>query len=117
VQRFFREARFHNHFIGEVHVISQNLIPNGQRDYFDESDFITFFEEQMKLVIGKLSKLCHDASEVNAAFNKIESHSKLENEFFNKKNEHEFVSPSHEEDERKKLEKINKEAEKAKEKF
>lgn len=110
MQRFYREERFHNYFVGELHVISQNLIPNGQRDYFDECELITVFEQQMKSVAGKLSKLCHDASNLNSAANKIESFSNQLNEFKRKQSDNEFISSNHEEEEKQKLDKIEKEA-------
>lgn len=117
MQRFFSEERFHNHFIGEVHVISPNLIPNGQRDYFDESEITTVFEQEMKVVARKLSKLCHSASEINSSVEKIDCFSKKKDEFNKKEQEGEFISEKHIEDEKEKLEQSEKEAKAAKDKL
>ena len=37
LQRFFKEERGNNYFIGEVFAIHKELIPNSQRDYFNEN--------------------------------------------------------------------------------
>lgn len=114
MQRFYKEERFHNYFVGEIHVISSSLIPNGQRDYFDECELITIFEQHMKAEARKLSNLCREASNLNSAVKKIESYSKQENDFLKKQNDQEFVSSSHEKDEKNKLEKCEKVAKHAK---
>ena len=116
-QRFFTEERFHKYFVGEVHIVSKELLPNGQRDYFDESEILTAFEEQMFKLANKLKRLCRDVSELNSATKKIESFQKKKKEFLDKEQNEEFLSPDHESDERENLEKAKDVARKGEEIF
>lgn len=116
-QRFFKDQRFHRYFVGEIHIVSNDLIPNGQRDYFDESEILTFFEGQMHNFAIKLSKLCKTVSDLNSATNKIDDYVKKKNEFLDKEQNEEFVSPTHEKKEKNKLEKAEEKAEEGKKDF
>lgn len=40
---YFKEARFNNWSLGEVYIISQNLIPNARRDDFERNDTFSAF--------------------------------------------------------------------------
>ncbi len=116
-QKFFKDQRFHRYFVGEIHVVSNKLLPNGQRDYFDESYTLTLFESQMYNFTQKLSKLCKDVSDLNSATNKIDDFVKKKNEYITKEENQEFVSPVHEEKEKNKLEKAEEKAEEGKRDF
>lgn len=110
LQRFFTDERFHKYFVGEVHVVSNELTPNGQRDYFDESDTLSVFEGKMRELSIKLSRLCHDASKINSSFSKIETLAREKQSFNEKQNKGEFLSPSHEKDASAKIEQLEDDA-------
>lgn len=115
--RFFKEERFHKYFVGEIHIVSPDLIPNGQRDYFDECELLSEFENKMFDQATKLSKLCRTVSNLNSATGKIETFSKQKTEFERKMAQDEFISSNHIEDEKNKLEEVEQQACKAEEQF
>ncbi len=96
LQRLWKDRRFHFYFVGELHAVSQRLIPNGRRDYFDENDALHVFEDELHSFFNtSLYRLTHDASKINAAMKKLEKHEELQKEFkkkaidgFVSKNEH-----------------------------
>ena len=105
-QRFFKDTRFHRYFLGEIHIIHDELFPNGQRDYFDECPLLVDLETGLKKFAKILQKLCRAASDINSAERKIdECVSKIE-DFKKKSAGNEFLSPEHEETARKNLEDV-----------
>lgn len=48
MQRFFKEERGNNYFIGELFCVSDGLIPNSQRDYFNENPERAEFDSAMR---------------------------------------------------------------------
>ena len=115
VQRFFSDERFHHYFVGEIHVVSNDLTPNGQRDYFDTSPTLHIFEEKMYKIAYKLARLCHDTSAVNSALEKIGKYELQMEEFKAKEADGKFLSPTHEQEERRKLEDLAEKADSSKE--
>jgi molecular chaperone HtpG len=105
-QRFFSEERFHNYFVGELHIVSTKLLPNGQRDYFDECPEISEFEKKLKFFTSKLSRLCHDVSEINSSISKIKSYQINNDIFIKKQKDYEFVSANHANEENEKNQKL-----------
>ena len=49
---YYKEARFNGWAIGEVHVVSQNLIPNARRDDFEKNNTFTEFTLGLRDTIG-----------------------------------------------------------------
>lgn len=114
VRRFFKEARFHLYFIGEIHIVSPSIIPNGRRDYFDENDTLTHFEVEFQHFINtELHKLTRDTSDIHSSVRKIENYNKLKDVFEDKNGKHGFVSKSEYTELQEKLEKSKEEASKA----
>ncbi|WP_446008179.1 ATP-binding protein [Candidatus Electrothrix sp.] len=114
LQRFFRENRFHRYFIGEIHVLHEELFPNGQRDYFDECELLSEFEDALHGLTSKLQNICRKASEWNSAEKKVETYADQIEKFEDTLETQEFYSPEHEKEEKDKLDKIRENAEKAK---
>jgi hypothetical protein len=112
-QRFFRENRFHRYFFGEIHVVHDDLFPNGQRDYFDECPLLSDFEDQLNELANKLQSICRKASEWNTAEKSVDTFSVEIKKFEETIETQEFYGPEHEEEEKAKLEKIKEKAEKA----
>jgi molecular chaperone HtpG len=114
LQFLYKQRRFHYYFVGEIHAVSHELIPNARRDYFDESHALKKFEKRYKeFVDGELYRLTYDASSINAASKKIEKYKELE-KTVRSKNENGYVSKSERDELTKKLDRSKEEAEKAK---
>ena len=109
-QKFFKDQRFHRYFIGEVHIVSNLLLPNGQRDYFDNSSTLILFEGLMNEFTIELSRLCKVVSELNSATSKMTEYKKKKIEYETKECKNEFISPNHERNEKDKLEQAKEKA-------
>lgn len=49
---YFKESRFNGWVLGELYVISPNLIPNARRDDFERNDTFTQFENGIRITVG-----------------------------------------------------------------
>lgn len=65
LQRFFSEGRGQRYFIGELFCVSGDLIPNSQRDYFNENNLRVELENQLSNYCSGLSKVFHGGSKLN----------------------------------------------------
>ena len=72
LQKFFIEDRGINYFIGELFCVSDELILNAHRDYFEENPARYELEVKIKDFFSKLKKIYYDSSRVNSSFNKID---------------------------------------------
>ena len=67
----WKEDRGNNYFIGEIHALDENLIPNSRRDYFNQDEACRRFESALLREFRVLHDLYHDASAVRSAAEKI----------------------------------------------
>lgn len=105
---FYKETRGYGYFIGELFAVNKGLVPNARRDYFNENETRTEFEEKIKPVFqDEFCSLYSNANKYKNNFKKVENLKKTEEEYDEKKKSG-FISA----DEKKKLEN---EREKAKE--
>ncbi|MBQ4470469.1 MAG: hypothetical protein II917_10080, partial [Synergistaceae bacterium] len=65
LQRFFSESRGHHYFIGELFCVAKDLIPNSQRDYFNENKLRVELEYQISHYCATLSRVYHGGSKLN----------------------------------------------------
>lgn len=73
LQKLFKEDRGQHYFIGELFAVSKDLIPNSQRDYFNENFMRVWFEEEIKHYFKDvLTRIYYKASDLNSSFKKIE---------------------------------------------
>lgn len=49
---FFREKRFNNYFLGELHIVNTRLVPNSRRDDFEDNDIRDEFYDSFIKTIG-----------------------------------------------------------------
>ena len=49
---YFKESRFNGWVLGELFIISPNLIPNARRDDFERNDTFTQFENGVRITVG-----------------------------------------------------------------
>ena len=104
-QAFFSEKRGPLYFVGEVFAVSKDLIPNSQRDYFNENETRVIFEKLLRQYFyDELSKLYRNGSNINSIFRKIDK--PLQTELV-------ITDEAHKDEEIEKFEKMETEAQKA----
>lgn len=114
----FKEQRGNSYFIGEVFAVDRRLIPNSQRDYFNENQARVDFEVlATRFFYDTLHQMYHRASDMNNAYKRQEEYVEKHNEFVEKSKSNGFIN----EEDRKKLqsevEEAQKKAEEAKKKI
>lgn len=115
--RYHRDKRFQYYFIGEVHALHPDLIPNARRDNFLDNDIYKDYESKLKsYYYTHIHKLCYATSDVNSAFKAIENYKQIIEQYEKKKAEG-FVDASEKQLLLDTLEKKSLDAKKAKEKI
>jgi molecular chaperone HtpG len=92
LQKLFREDRGQHYFIGEVFAVSKDLIPNSQRDYFNENAMRVWFEKEMRKYFNDaLYKIYCGGSEINSSFEKIDDYEKKITKHQEKINNNDYI--------------------------
>ena len=100
LQPLFKESRGNYYFVGEVFAVNPELIPNSQRDYFNENEVRVLFEDLLRSYFyDVLHKLYYEANRVKNDYKRQEEYLNKVAEFEKKEKEQGFVN----EDERQKL--------------
>lgn len=98
LQKLFKEDRGNSYFVGEVFAVDKDLIPNSQRDYFNENPARAYFERELRRYFNEeLHKIYYNGSAINSAFKRIDAHEKKETEFREKDKAGVFVDKEHRE--------------------
>jgi len=114
LQKLFKEDRGNSYFVGEVFAMDKYLIPNSQRDYFNENPVRQEFERVLyKYFNEELHKVYYGGSTINSAIKKIDTFEKKEAEFKAKDSASDFVDKDHREREMKAVYQAKAEAETA----
>lgn len=96
LQKLFSEDRGHHYFIGEVFAVSRNLIPNSQRDYFNENPTRLEFENALrKYFNSELKSIYYAGSSINSDYAKITSYEKKNAEVHEKQLKGEYIDENH----------------------
>ena len=96
LQKLFKEDRGQHYYIGELFAVSKDLIPNSQRDYFNENPMRVWFETELRRYFREaLTKVYYDASTANNSYKKIDDYNKRAVEHQQKTNNHEYVDEAH----------------------
>lgn len=96
LQKLFKEDRGQHYFVGEVFAVSKNLIPNSQRDYFNENPMRVWFEREIsKYFKDALTKVYYGGSKANSSFRAIDEYEKKVTEHQEKTNNNDYVDPNH----------------------
>lgn len=69
-KKFFtktEDQRYSFYFFGEIHAVSNDLIPNSRRDYFGENPACTEFERFIKQDFLDLREMCYDVSKYRSS--------------------------------------------------
>lgn len=84
--KLFKEQRGNFYFFGEVHILSNQLIPNARRDYFEENGTLIHLEEELRsLFHDRLDKLYRLSSKIRNIAKRIDDAKKFAEEYQNKK--------------------------------
>lgn len=102
----WREERSNNYFIGEVHVLDADLIPNSRRDYFNQDDACRRFEAALAEEFEGLYDLYRYASVLRNRSKAISSANQAEKEFIDKDQTGGFYNNQDRTTEKEKLEKL-----------
>ena len=114
LQRFFKEERGNNYFIGEVFAIHKELIPNSQRDYFNENASRLMFEQCLNAYFTEeLHKAYYQGSMINSAYRKIDRFDEMQKAFYAKAATGAFVDDAHRKRELQLIDESKKKAESA----
>lgn len=77
LQKLFKEDRGQHYFVGELFAVSKELIPNSQRDYFNENETRVWFEGEIRQYFEKtFKKIYYDGSVINSSYDKIDAYNK-----------------------------------------
>jgi molecular chaperone HtpG len=113
LQSLFSDGRFHKYFVGELHVIDERCVPNGQRDYFEDTPVFRALESQFRQFALQLSRLCQQASQASSRLKDIEKFHREQEEFRKKDRERAFVGPEEREEATKRVAECREKAEDA----
>ena len=96
LQKLFKQDRGNSYFVGEVFAVSRDLIPNSQRDYFNENTTRAYFESKLRRFFdAELHKIYYDGSAINSAYRKIDTYEQKEVNFRLKEENGAFVDDEH----------------------
>ncbi|MBQ9812417.1 MAG: ATP-binding protein [Thermoguttaceae bacterium] len=102
---FFKEPRGNHYFIGEVHAISKDLIPNSQRDYFNENQMRNVFEREISQYFrDELHPLYHVGNETSSQCDKIQRYREISADYKNKELNGDFIDNSQKKEAKEKVE-------------
>jgi molecular chaperone HtpG len=110
LQKLFKEERGNNYFVGEVFAVSQELIPNSRRDYFNENQTRVKFEKHLRDVFNELHILYRLGSEANSAIKAVEDANKKASDFTEMEKKGHFSSKEEKTSVLEEVEKVQKEA-------
>lgn len=93
LQNLFKENRGNYYFVGEVFAVSKNLIPNSQRDYFNENETRVLFEDLLReYFFDVLHKLYYEANRVKNDYKRQQEYLGKVSEYQKKEKEQGFVN-------------------------
>lgn len=114
VQNLFKENRGNYYFVGEIFAEDDKLIPNSQRDYFNENETRVKFEDELRTYFyDVLHRLYYDANRLKNAYKKQEEYVSKVDEYNKKTNENGFVNEEEKQKLKFAIDKVEKEAEEA----
>lgn len=100
----WKEDRGNNYFLGEVHALDRDLIPNSRRDYFNPSNECSRFEKALSLAFKKLHELYHMSSQLRSENKKVQEANEARKIFETKDKDGAFLNNEERENARKLVE-------------
>ncbi len=80
-KNLFSEQRGTKYFIGEVHIVDTNLIPNARRDNLEKNSAYEVLEDALKKYFEELSEIYRTASGIRSEHKKINAPADAEQDF------------------------------------
>lgn len=109
-----KETRGNGYFIGEVHAVHKDLVPNARRDYFNSNETLLELESKLREYFYDLYNLYHLANDQKNAIKKQTEYIKKKNEYDKKQSVGSFINADEQKKQLKQLEELKQKAEKAK---
>lgn len=81
LNKFFKEERFNQYFIGEIFVIDSRMIPNARRDYFVDNETCQQFQRELKEKLNGISKLTRFTSDIVSNEKKIQDFEEVKEQY------------------------------------
>ena len=95
LQNLFKESRGNYYYVGEVFAAAKELIPNSQRDYFNENETRVLFEDLLReYFYDVLHKLYYEANRVKNDYKRQEEYLSKVAEYQKKEKEQGFIDES-----------------------
>jgi len=95
LQNLFKEPRGNYYYVGEVFAVAKELIPNSQRDYFNENETRVLFEDLLReYFYDVLHKIYYEANRVKNDYKRQEEYLNKVAEYQKKEKEQGFVNES-----------------------
>ena len=116
-ETLWREDRGNNYFLGEIHALDDDLIPNSRRDYFNQDESCRRFETALQYEFRTLHDLYHDASTIRSAYGTVHEAVDLQTEFEKKDKQGAFFDKADRAKEQQKVEEAVRKAEDARRKI
>lgn len=91
LQEFFVEKRFSSYVVGELHAVSPKLIPNSQRDYFNENETRKELERQFRVIAQEIGKLSRVGSDANTALKDMQKYDEAKKKYEVQEQQHKFL--------------------------
>ena len=114
LQDLFKESRGNYYYVGEVFAVNPALIPNSQRNYFNENEARVKFEDVLRsYFFDTLHKLYYDANRIKNAYKRQEDYISKVDEFKKKEKNNGFVDEEDRQQLQYNIEKARREAEEA----
>lgn len=114
LQDLFKEPRGNYYFVGEVFAISKALLPNSQRNYFNENEARVQFEDMLRTYFyDVLHKLYYEANRVKNDYKRQQEYIDKVAEYRRKEEEKGFIDESEKQRAQYEIEKAKKSAEDA----
>lgn len=113
---FFNEHRGVHYFVGEIFIVSKDLIPNSQRDYFNENPARKELDAQLREYCAELTRRYHDSNKIVNDIKAVQNCEKLNKEFEQKCKEG-FTNEKEEENFNDKVRRSSEKADKARRKL
>ena len=92
LQNLFKEPRGNYYFVGEVFAVNKQLVPNSQRNYFNENEARVEFENALRIYFfDVLHKLYYEANRVKNDYKRQEEYIAKVAEYQQKEKENGFI--------------------------
>jgi len=113
LNELWKEVRGNTYFVGEIHVLDTNLVPNARRDYFRESVECRIFESELRDIFAELNEVYRQRSKIQAQGKNIQKEQDLSDKLNEKERKNAYLDEDERVDDKKSLNSAKAKAEEA----